>query len=73
MKTRIAIVTMLLGLFIAGTAMANEPVPATKAASKAVTELLTDEIAISILAVDIVSRFIMMGLIRLIPTYYWTF
>jgi len=44
MKTRIAIVTMLIALFIAGTAMANELVPATKAASKAVTELLVDEI-----------------------------
>jgi len=29
-----------MGLLMAGTAMANEPVPATKAASKAVTELL---------------------------------
>lgn len=45
MKTRIAILTILMGLLIAGTAMANEPVPATKAASKAVTELLTDEIS----------------------------
>jgi len=45
MKTRIAIVTMLLGLFIASTAMAGVvPVPATKAGSKAVTEFLTDEI-----------------------------
>ncbi len=45
MKTRIAIVTMLLSIFIAGTAMASVPVPATKAASKAVTEFLTDEIS----------------------------
>ncbi len=44
MKTRIVIVTLLLGLFIAGTALANEPVPATKAASKAVTEFLANEI-----------------------------
>jgi|AntAceMinimDraft_2_1070361.scaffolds.fasta_scaffold02950_3 hypothetical protein len=45
MKTRIAILTILMGLLMAGTAMANEPVPATKAASKAVTELLSDEIS----------------------------
>ncbi len=45
MKTRIAIVTMLLSIFIAGTAMATVPVPATKAASMAVTEFLSDEIS----------------------------
>lgn len=45
MKTRIAILTMLLGLFIAGTAMANEPVPATKAATEALTSLLENEIS----------------------------
>lgn len=45
MKTRIAIVTMLLGLFITGTAFAGEPVPAMKAeATKAVAEFLQDEI-----------------------------
>ncbi len=45
MKTRIAIVTMLLGLFFAGTAFAGEPVPAMKAeATKAVSEFLQDEI-----------------------------
>ncbi len=45
MKTRIAILTLLLGLFIAGTAYANQPVPATKAASKAVVNFLEDEIS----------------------------
>lgn len=46
MKTRIAIVTMLLGLFIAGTAFAGEPVvPSPKEiATKAVAEFLQDEI-----------------------------
>ncbi len=45
MKTRIAIVTMLLGLFIAGTAFAGEPVPPLKAqATKAVAEFLQDEL-----------------------------
>ena len=45
MKTRIAIVTMLLGIFIAGTAFAGEPVPPLKAqATKAVAEFLQDEI-----------------------------
>ncbi len=45
MKTRIAIVTMLLGLFITGTAFAGEPVPALKAeATKAVAEFLQEEI-----------------------------
>ncbi len=45
MKTRIAILTMLFGFFIAGTAMANEPVPATKAGSKAVAAFIEDEVS----------------------------
>ena len=45
MKTRIAILTLVLSLFIAGSAMATVPVPATKAASKAVTSFLEDEIS----------------------------
>ena len=45
MKTRIAIVTMLIGLFFAGTAFAGEPVPTMKAeATKAVSAFLQDEI-----------------------------
>jgi len=45
MKTRIAIITMLLGVFLAGTAFAGEPEPAAKiAATKAVAEFLQDEI-----------------------------
>ena len=44
MKTRIAILTMLLGLFIAGTAFAGEPVPRKVAATNAVSEFLQDEI-----------------------------
>ncbi len=43
MKTRIAI--LLLGLFITGSAFAIEPVPSTKVASKAVAELLSEEIS----------------------------
>jgi hypothetical protein len=45
MKTRIAILSLVLGLFITATAFASEPVPATKNASKAVTEFLTNEIS----------------------------
>ena len=45
MKTRIAIVTMLLSIFFAGTAFAGEPVPITKAAAtKAVAQFLQNEI-----------------------------
>lgn len=44
MKTRIAIVTMLVGLFFAGNIMANTPVPASKSAVKEITEFLTDEL-----------------------------
>lgn len=44
MKTRIAIVTMLLGLFITGTAFAGEPVPTSAAATTAVAEFLQEEI-----------------------------
>lgn len=47
MKTRIAIITMLLGVFIAGTAFAGEPEPAAAmkiAATNAVAEFLQDEI-----------------------------
>lgn len=46
MKTRIAIITMLLGLFLSGTAFAGEPVvPEMKAAAtKAVAKYLQDEI-----------------------------
>ena len=44
MKTRIAILTLVVSFFITATAFASEPVPATKKASKAVTEFLTNEI-----------------------------
>ncbi len=44
MKTRIAILTLLLGLFITGTAFAAEPVPATKSAREAVVNFLENEI-----------------------------
>ena len=46
MKTRIAIITMLLSIFIAGSAFAGEPVPSPKAlATKAVAEFLSDELS----------------------------
>ncbi len=45
MKTRIAILTLVMGLFITGTAFAAEPVPATKSAKDAVVSFLTDEIS----------------------------
>lgn len=44
MKTRIAILTMLLGLFITSTAFAGEPVLRTQAATQAVAKVLEDEI-----------------------------
>ncbi len=46
MKTRIAIITMLLSIFIAGSAFAGEPVPTPKAlATNAVAELLSEELS----------------------------
>jgi hypothetical protein len=46
MKTRIAIITMLLSIFIAGSAFAGEPVPSPKAlATKAVANYLSDELS----------------------------
>lgn len=44
MKTRIAILTVLLGLFITATAFANTPVPASKAVSNSVAELVSAEL-----------------------------
>lgn len=44
MKTRIAIVTMLVGLFFTGTIMANTPVPASKTAVKEVSAFLKKEL-----------------------------
>ena len=44
MKTRIAILTLLLGLFITGTTFAAEPVPTTKLAREAVVNFLENEI-----------------------------
>ncbi len=40
MKTRIATLMMVLGIFIATTAFASEPVPASKAVSKSVSEYI---------------------------------
>jgi hypothetical protein len=40
MKTRIATLLVLFGLFIAASAFANEPVPASKAVSHSVAELV---------------------------------
>jgi hypothetical protein len=47
MKTRIATLTILLGLFITATAFANTPVPASKAVSNSVAELEYPEFAIN--------------------------
>ena len=44
MKTRIATLTLLLGLFFTSAGFAAKPVPATKLASLAVTKLLTNEL-----------------------------
>ncbi len=45
MKTRIAVLTLVIGIFITATAFAGEPVPTSKNATKAVTEFLTNEIS----------------------------
>jgi len=44
MKTRIAILTLILGFFITATAFAGKPVPATKSAKEAIVNFLTEEI-----------------------------
>ena len=44
MKTGIATLLFVLGMFYGYTACANEPVPASKAVSKSVAELLQDNI-----------------------------
>ena len=44
MKTRIATLAVLLGLFISTTAFANEPVPASKAVASSVADLIEDEL-----------------------------
>jgi outer membrane biosynthesis protein TonB len=43
MKTRIATLTILLGLFISTTAFANQPVPASKAVASSVANYIEDE------------------------------
>ena len=44
MKTRIATLTLLLGLFISTTAFANEPVPASKYVAKTVADYIEKEL-----------------------------
>lgn len=44
MKTRIAILTALLGLFVTATAFASTPVPASKAVSNSVANYITNEL-----------------------------
>lgn len=44
MKTRIATFLVVLGILITTTASANEPVPASKAVSKSVAELIKSEL-----------------------------
>lgn len=44
MKTRIATLTVLLGLFITATAFANTPVPASKAVSNSVAKMISNEL-----------------------------
>lgn len=43
MKTRIATLAILFGLFLTTTAFANEPVPASKAVSSSVSNLIEQE------------------------------
>ena len=44
MKTGIATLLFVIGMFLTNTAFANEPVPASKAVSKSVAELLQNSI-----------------------------
>jgi hypothetical protein len=44
MKTRIATLAILLGLFITSTAFANEPVPASKAVASSIADLIEEEL-----------------------------
>ncbi len=44
MKTRIATLFIVLGLFIVNIAIANEPVPASKTVAKSVANLIKSEI-----------------------------
>ena len=44
MKTRIATLMIVFGLFIAASAFANQPVPASKAVSKSVAKLIKSEL-----------------------------
>ncbi|MCB2201266.1 energy transducer TonB [bacterium] len=44
MKTRIATLTVLLGLFITSTAFASAPVPASKAVSNSVALMISNEL-----------------------------
>ncbi len=44
MKTRIATLAILLGLFISSTAFANEPVPASKFVASSVADYIENEI-----------------------------
>lgn len=44
MKTRIATLTLLLGLLISATAFASTPVPASKAVASSVANLIEDEL-----------------------------
>lgn len=44
MKTRIATLAILLGLFVSTTAFANEPVPASKAVASSIADLIEDEL-----------------------------
>ena len=52
MKTRIATLMLLLGLFIAGSAFASKPVIASKAVASSVAKQLKDQIKYPAFAVD---------------------
>ena len=52
MKTRIATIMLLLGIFIATTAFATEPVPATTTAKKEIKELVVKKLIYPQFAID---------------------
>ena len=52
MKTRIATLMIVFGLFLAATAFANPPVPASKAVSKSVAKLVKSELSYPEFAIE---------------------
>jgi len=52
MKTRIATLVFIIGMFLVSTAFANEPVPASKAVHKSVAKVIQNELEYPDFAID---------------------